>query len=316
MPKLLALALAWGSACAFAADGYPSRPIRIIVNSAPGALLDSTTRVVAQKMSESLRQPVVVENKAGADGLLGTRYVRTQPADGYTLLATANTVAQLPALRGDAGYAIDDFQGIGIMSQAPLILVGPPSQPDKTLAEIVRHAKAQPGTLMFATAGVGTTTHMAAARLMHEAGIQLLHVPYKGNSAAVPDLIAGRVNLLFDGANSAYPNIKDGKLRAFGISSAQRSPSFAEIPTVAEQGYPNFSYHVYLGLVAATGTPAEALGKLAQALKAAQGSPAFQERLRADGAEAGTVFLGDFSDFLKKDYQKTLQLSKTMDLTK
>lgn len=316
LPKLLAMTMACSVTAALAADTYPSRPIRIVVNSGAGALLDSTTRVVAQKMSDYLKQPIVVENKAGAEGMLGARYVRTQPADGYTLLAGANTLAQSPAMQSNAGFSLDDFQGIGVMSQAPLILVGPVGQPDKTLAEIVQHAKAQPDTLSFASGGVGTSTHMAAVRLLHDAGIRLLHVPYKGNAAAVPDLIGGRVNLLFDGANSAYPNIREGKLRAYGISSAQRSPSFPEIPTIAEQGYPGYAFQVYMGLVAPTGTPPDALAKLAQALRFALTTPAVKARLKADGAEAGTEFLGDFSDFLKKDYQNTLQLAKTMNLSK
>jgi len=316
LPRILALSLACGSAWDVAAAPYPNRPIRIVVNSGAGALLDSTTRVVAQEMSRTLKQPIVVENKAGADGLLGIRYAKAQAADGYTMLASANTVAQLPALRGDAGYTLDDFQGIGIMSQAPLILVGTPDQPDQTLAQLIRHAKAQPNTLTFASGGVGTSTHMAAARFLADAGIKLMHVPYKGNAAAVPDVIAGRVNILFDGANSAYPNIKEGKLRAFGISSGQRSPSFPEVPAIAEQGFPDYSFEVYMGLLVPAGTPADARQALARALAAALRSQAVKDRLQADGAQGGTLFQGDFDTFLKRDYEKTRQLGKIMDLGK
>jgi tripartite-type tricarboxylate transporter receptor subunit TctC len=316
LPKMAALCLACSSAWAWAADAYPNRPIRIVVNSGAGALLDSTARAVAQEMSKILQQPIVIENKAGADGLLGIRYAKSQAADGYTVLASANTVAQLPALRGDTGYSLDDFQGIGIMSQAPLILVGTPNQADKTLAQLVRHAQAQPGTLTFASGGVGTSTHMAAARFLSDAGIKLMHVPYKGNAAAVPDVIAGRINMIFDGANSAYPNVKEGKLRAFGISSSQRSPNFPEIPTIAEQGYPGYAFEVYMGLLVRTGTPAEIQQELARALKQALGTQAVKNRLQADGAAGGTVFLGDFSRFLKTDYERTVHLSKTADLSK
>jgi len=316
LPKALLLFAACQGAWAAEADTYPSRPIRIVVNSGAGALLDSTTRVVAQEMSKILKQPVVVENKAGADGLLGIRYARSQAADGYTLLASANTVAQLPALRGDAGYALGDFRGVGIMSVAPLILVGAAGQPEQTLARLVQRARSQPGGLTYASGGVGTSTHMAAARFLADAGIQLAHVPYKGNAAAVPDVIAGRVDMLFDGANSAYPNIRDGKLRAYGISSSRRSANFPEIPTIAEQGYPGYSFEVYMGLLAPAQAPAQALQKLARALQQALGTPAVQRRLQADGAQAGTVFLGDFDAFLQRDYEQTLQLGKTMDLGK
>lgn len=316
LPKMAALCLACGSAWTWAADAYPNRPIRIIVNSGAGALLDSTARAVAQEMSKILGQPIVIENKAGADGLLGIRYARSQAADGYTVLASANTVAQLPALRGDAGYSLDDFQGIGLMSQAPLIMVGTPNQADQTLAQLVRHAQAQPGALTFASGGVGTSTHMAAVRLLSDAGVKLMHVPYKGNAAAIPDVIAGRVNMLFDGANSAYPNVKEGKLRAFGISSSQRSPNFPEIPTIAEQGYPGYTFEVYMGLLVRTGTPADIQQELARALKQALNTQAVKDRLHADGAEGGTVFLGEFNRFLAADYERTVRLSETADLGK
>lgn len=162
-------------AAAHAAD-YPNRPIKLVVNSSPGALMDVTARLVTQQMSEKLGQPIVVENRAGADGLIGIRYVKGQPADGYTILVSANTVAQLPAFKKDPGYTLKDFTPIGMIIRTAYLMVGPPSQPAKTVAEFVKEAKASPGKLSVASAGVGTSTHMAAALFMQQAGIQLLHV--------------------------------------------------------------------------------------------------------------------------------------------
>jgi len=316
LPTIVAFGLSFGSATALAKDDFPSRPLRMVVNSSAGALMDSTARVIAQEMAEILKQPIVVENKPGADGLIGIRYLLSQPADGYTMLISSNTLATLPALRADAGYTLDNLQTVGILATAPFILVGNPEQESKTLADLIKNAKAAPKTLTYASGGTGTSTHMAAALLLNQAGADLLHVPYKGNAAAMPDVIAGRVNMLFDGANTAYPNIKEGRLRAFGISSAERSPSFPEIPTVAEQGYPGFSFEVYFSMTTKAGTPPLAMKKLAEALRQAQQTDAFKKRLQTDGGKAGTLFLGDADAFLKKDLESIKELSKRVALTR
>lgn len=302
---------------ALASDPFPSRPIRIVVNSSAGALLDVTVRAVAQKMSETLGQPIVIDNRPGADGQLGIRYAKTVPADGYTILATANTIAQLPALKLDPGYdLVKDFVGIGMMTRAPLILVSSTTLPDKTLAEFIARAKANPNTMNFATAGVGTSTHMAAALFLHQTGLKMAHVPYKGNAAAMPDVIAGRVNAIFDGANSSAPNIKAGKLRAFGVSTAKRVASLPDIPTLAEQGLPNYNFSVYLGLVAPSGVPKDIVSKLSQALRTALNSDTAQERIRKDGGEAGTLFADEFTDFLRQDMLRSVQVANDLGIPK
>ncbi|TDF67587.1 tripartite tricarboxylate transporter substrate binding protein [Cupriavidus sp. L7L] len=301
----------------FAADAYPARPVRIIVNSAPGALLDVTTRAVAQQMAENLGQPVVVENMAGAAGLLGIRYVKAQKPDGYTLLATANTLALAQATKLEPGYDLArDFTGIGMMNKAPLIMVGFSAQPDKTLPQLIAHAKASPGTMSYATAGIGTSTHMAAALFMHQAGINMLHVPYKGNAGAMPDVLGGRVNMIFDGANSSGPYVQDGKLRAFAVSSPKRLPAFPDIPTLAEQGLPNYSFHVYMGLTAPAGTPTPVVMRLALALKAAQASEAVRERFRKDSAEAGNLSPEEFTEFLRQDLQRNIKVVADLGIPK
>ncbi|AQV98359.1 ABC transporter substrate-binding protein [Cupriavidus necator] len=311
------LILALTATTALAADAYPAKPLRIIVNSAPGALLDATTRAVAQKMAEDLGQPVVVENLAGAAGMLGIRYVKGQKPDGYTILATANTLALGQATRQEPGYDLTrDFTGIGMMNRAPLLLVGFPAQPDKTLPQLLAHAKSTPVTMTYASAGVGTSTHMAAALMVHQAGIKMLHVPYKGNAGALPDVLGGRVNMIFDGANSSGPFVQEGKLRAFGVSSPRRLAAFPEIPTLAEQGLPNYSFFVYMGLVAPAGTPKPVIARLAQALKAAQASDAVRERFRKDSAEAGTMSADEFTEFLRQDLQRNLKVVADLGIPK
>jgi tripartite-type tricarboxylate transporter receptor subunit TctC len=310
-------AIATCSALAALADGYPSRPIRIVVHSSPGALLDVTTRAVAQEMAKDLGQPIVIENKPGADGALGIRAVKSAAADGYTLLAAANTVAQLPAFKKEPGYDLArDFTGIGMMNRAPLILVGAPGQPSKTLAELIAQARTQPGQLVMAHAGKGTSVHMASALFFQQSGTHFLDVPYKGAAAALPDVVGGRANVLFDGANSSGPLVREGKLRAFGITSASRSPAYPEIPTLAEQGLPHYSFYVYLGLLAPTGVPPEVVPRLAKALRTALASDSVRERFRSDSAEAGAMSPEQFTQFLRDDAARTLKVAADLGYAK
>jgi tripartite-type tricarboxylate transporter receptor subunit TctC len=309
--------IALGSMNVTHADEYPNRPIRIIVHSSAGALLDVTTRVVAQEMAKELGQPIVVENRPGADGLLGIRAVKAAPADGYTLLAAANTVAQLPAFKLDPGYDLEkDFVGIGMMNRAPFLFVGAPSQQSKTLTELINNAKAQPGQLVMAHAGRGTSVHMAAALFFQQTGTKFLDVPYKGAAAALPDVLGGRANVMFDGANSSGPLVKEGKLRVYGITSTTRSPAFPDIPTLAEQGLPNYSFYVYLGLLAPANVPKDVVPRLSKALNAALASEAVKDRLRKDSAEAGRMSPEEFTKFLKEDAARTQKVVADMGYVK
>ena len=308
--RLLSLALAAAAWPALAADPYPTRPIRIIVNSAAGALLDVTTRTVAQPMSEFLKQPVVIDNRPGADGTIGIRAVKAAPADGYTILAMANTIAMLPAFKLDPGYdLVKDFTGIGMMNQAPLLLVTAPNLPYKSLPELIAAAKASPGKLSFASGGTGTTTHVFVELMLHQAGVNVVHVPYKGIAVALPDVMTGRVDFALDGGNSSGPHVRDGKLRALAITSGRRSSAFPEIPTIAEQGFAGYNSAVYLGLAAPAGTPPEAIDRLAQALRFALASDSVKDRFRRDGADAGALTPEEFTRRMHEDMQRTLKMA-------
>lgn len=290
------------SASVIAEDSYPTHPVRIIVNVAPGGLTDVVTRLVAQRMSETLGKAVTVENRAGGDGLVGIRYVKSAAPDGYTILAAAGTIAIQPSVKLDPGYDLSkDFVGIGPMARSPLLMVESSDLPDKSLADFIARAKARPKELSYGSAGVGSTTHLGAALFFKRAGVSLLHVPYKGNGAAMTDVLSGRVASIFDAYGSSVANVKAGKLRVLGVTSTSRIASLPNVPTMAEQGYPNFSYYLYLGLVAPAGTPADVVQRLSNALRAATSTKELTARFTDNGLEPMTMQPAEFTQFLKQD---------------
>jgi tripartite-type tricarboxylate transporter receptor subunit TctC len=297
-----------GASASIAADPYPTKPIRIIVNSGAGAQLDGNARAIAQKMSENLGQPVVVENNAGGGGILGIRQVKGAPADGYTLLAHSGTLTVSLALRNDPRYELKDFSPIGAISVVPLIMVGSVSLPDKTLAELVARAKANPGNLPYASGGPASPTYLAAAQFLRQSGLNMLHVPYRGTSGALPDVLAGRVYFVFDGPPTAVPLVREGRLRAYGITSPKRNAAFPDIPTIAEQGFPDYSFLGYFGLVAPAGTPGQVVQRVAQALRLAVDSTELRERFRSEGSEPLPLSPEEFAEFLRQDAQRLIKL--------
>jgi tripartite-type tricarboxylate transporter receptor subunit TctC len=315
--QALTAALVGLTAAAAAAQGFPSKPIRIIVNTAPGGLVDVTTRLVAQKMSERLGQLVNVENQAGGGGLVGIRAVKNATPDGYTVLASAGTIAIQQVLKDDAGYDIaKDFAPVGPMVRSPLIImVGAPT-PYKSYADFAAQAKAQAGKLSYASAGVGTTTHLAAAKWAQQAGLDLLHVPYKGNGAAMPDVMSGRVEMIFEAYGSGAAKVKDGLLRALAVTSTSRLPGLPDVPTLAEAGLPGFSFYLWMGLMAPGGTPKEVVATLSDALRSSIGSRDIAERLKADGSEALAMSPQDFTEFLKRDLTQVSSLVKELAIPK
>ncbi len=314
--RLSLAALAAVSLHAFAADPFPSKPIRIVIPFAPGGLIDVNTRWVAERMASSLGQPVIIDNRAGGDGLIGIRAVLTAPADGYTLLAVSSAFSQALALKQEPGYDAKDFMAVGSMNDAPMIMVGSTAQPDRTLAQLLARAKANPDTVSFGSGGVGTGTWLTATLMAHMAGVKMLHVPYKGSAAVRPDLLAGRVNFMFDTPGTMAPHIKEGQLRAFGISTANRVSSLPDVPTLAEQGVTNYSYTIYVGLMAAAGTPKEVVTRLEQALRTVITSDAYRERCRADGCEPSPSSAEQFGERIRLDTQRVAKLASDIGLPK
>ena len=308
--------LAASALAVHAADAFPTKPIRLIVYVGPGTLVDVTARLVAERMSEKLGQPVVVENMAGAAGLLGIRHVRNAPADGYTVLAGTNTIAMAPVLTEAPGYELKDFTAVGGMNRAPLVMVGPVNQPSTNLAALIANAKSKPEAMSFASGGVGTTTFLAGSMFLHQAGIKMLHVPYKGTGAAMPDVIGGRLNMMFDAESSTAPHIREGKLRAFGVSSSTRTKNLPDVPTLAEQGLTGFDFSIYNILLVRSDTPRDVVQRLTEALDAAVRSDAIQSRFRRDGSEPFVIAPAELNDFLRKDQVRIQKVASDMGMEK
>lgn len=313
-----AVALAFaGMNSAAAAEPFPSRPIRVVVNTAPGGLTDVTTRLVAQKMGEHLKQTVVVENRAGGDGLIGIRSVKTAPPDGYTILATAGTIAIQPAIKDDAGYDVaKDFSGIGLIGRSPFLMVVAGDSNDKSMAQLLARARTNPNKLSYASAGVGTAPHLAAAQFFQQAGVQLLHVPYKGNGPAMADVMSGRVDLILEAYGSSSAKVKAGQLRALGVTSSSRFASLPDVPTFAEQGAPNYSYYTWLCLVAPAGTPKDAIDRLSESLRASLASPEIEARFREDGLETNVMSPTQFNTYLVDEVAKAKAMVGSLGLAK
>lgn len=319
--RLIHLLVAVGATLTLAAPAaaldYPNKPVRIVVHSSPGGQLDVTTRQVAQQMSEILGQPFVVENRPGADGLVGIRYVKTVPADGYTLLAAASTIAIQPAVKLTPGYDLEkDFTGIGPMVRLPFLVMTAADKPFRTFGEYLTAAKAAPGKVSFASGGNGSTSHLGVALLMQQAGIDLLHVPYKGNAAAMPDLLAGRVDMLLEAYGSGGAQVRSGRVRALAVTSAKRLAVLPDVPTVAEQGAPGYSYDLWLGLLAPAGTPADVVKRLSDALRTVLTSKRMTERFAADGAEGMVMTPQEYNDLLRKDLALMNRLISSLGLPK
>lgn len=310
------VALAFGDGPALAQD-FPTKPIRILVNTGPGGLVDVTTRLVATKLGGAIGQSVVVENRAGGDGLVGILAVKNAQPDGYTLLATAGTVAIQPAVKANPGYDLEkDLVGIGPMMRSPLLIMVGAGQPDKTIDEFMARARSSPGKMTYASAGVGTTTHIGAARFLKEAKLDLLHIPYKGNGPAMPDVMAGRVDMIFEAYGSGVAKVRDGTLRALAVTSTERLPALADVPTFSERSVPGFSYYLYISLLAPAGTPQPVIERLSRALKAALEDPTVQARFAEGGGEAMIMPPAEFNVYLKEDLVRMEKLVSELGIPK
>jgi tripartite-type tricarboxylate transporter receptor subunit TctC len=267
--------------------GYPDHPITLMVPSAPGGGNDVLARAVAEPMSKSLGQPVVIENRGGAGGSVGTRQVAKAAPDGYTLgLGGTGTLAIDPTLYPNVGYdPRKDFAPVGLIATSPLIVLVNHSVPAHNVQELIALAKAQPGKLNYASAGVGSGIHLGTVLFAETAGIALTHIPYKGSGPALTDLLGGHVQIYVSSLPPAVGLVKEGKLRALGVTGLKRSASFPDLPTVAEQGLPGFEAVLHYGIVAPAGTPRPIIEKLNAALRAALDDPKVRGHIATEGAE-------------------------------
>ncbi|CAN7707156.1 tripartite tricarboxylate transporter substrate binding protein [Bradyrhizobium sp. LjRoot220] len=310
------VAVALCSAAGFSsasAQTYPTRAITLVIPFAPGGSTSIVGRGIADKMSELLGEKVVVDNRPGAGGTIGTKAVAKSEPDGYTLvLGYTGTLAIGPSLYRSAGYdPRKDFAPIGLIGNAPNSLVVHPSFPAKTVAELIAHAKANPGKVNFGSAGAGTVSHITGEYFARSAGITLVHIPYKGTGPALTDLLGGHIPMAFAPIPASHPNVSAGKLRALAVTSTTRSSLLPEVPTMAEAGVAGFDASLYYGLAAPAGTPRPIIDKLNKALRDALGSDEVKRQLANDGTEITPGTPEDYADFIDKDEKKWSQLIKT-----
>ena len=288
-----------GASCALAQSAYPAKPIRLIVPFAPGGSTDMAARLVAEFGSRELGQQIVIENKPGAGGSTGMEFVAKAPADGYTLgMATVSTHGSNPAVYGSKlKYdPVKDFAPITNVATTPSVFAVHPGTAVSSLKEFIAKAKAQPGSLSYATPGTGSLGHANVAHLAALTHIELLHVPYKGAGQAMSDALAGQVNAITDNLPSALPHIKAGKLRALAVLSEKRSPALPDVPTYVELGYPQMGGGGWFGVVAPAGTPAAVVAKLNAAIHKAMKNPEFVQKMDESGA---TLIPGSPAEFAK-----------------
>ncbi|WP_019450147.1 tripartite tricarboxylate transporter substrate binding protein [Cupriavidus sp. BIS7] len=293
------------------ADAYPSKPIQMIVPQAPGGTNDIVARLVAADLSQRLGQQVVVENRPGAGGNIGTQTAARSAPDGYTLLMTiSSTQAINPSLYRSIPFdPVKDFEPIATVATVPNVLVVNPAFPAKSMAELISMAKAKPDYYRFASAGNGTLNHLLGEMLNSMAGIKLEHVPYKGVAPALNDVLGNQVPMAFASLPSVLAHIKAGKVRALGVSSAKRSPFAPDIPAIGET-VPGYSGDLWVGLFAVRGTPKDVTQKLATTLQAALADKPLRDKLAAQGAEVLTTTPQQFSTMLRGDIDKWAKIVK------
>jgi tripartite-type tricarboxylate transporter receptor subunit TctC len=310
---LLAAALIASGACAQAA--WPSKPVRMIVPFTAGSVTDIIARTVADSMSKSLGQPVLIENKPGAGGTIGAAQVAKSDADGYTVLIHSSGHALNPAIYPNLPYdTLKDLTGVTPLAAVPNVLVVSPARGWKSVADLIAAAKAKPGALNYASAGTGSATHMNAEKFKLRAGIDAQHVPFKGTPEAMTDVIGGRDDWFFAPLSPALPLIKDGKLQALAVSSAQRSPALPDVPTTIEAGVPNSDYTLWVGMIVPSATPAPILKRLHEEAIKALNTPEVKARLATLGADAFPMEPAAFNGYIRAEVESAAQIARTANL--
>jgi tripartite-type tricarboxylate transporter receptor subunit TctC len=302
MKLRIAAAAAALAICAGAcAQDYPTKPIRIIVPLTPGSGADIAGRIIAARMSEHWKQPVLVENRAGAGGQIGTSAVVKSEPDGHTLLVQSSSHSANPAIYKSLPYDPQkDLADVAILGKTPYVMV---SREYKSLKALLDDAKKKPGQLAFASAGVGTSTHLAAEYLVGLAGVKMIHVPYKGSAEAIQDVLAGRVQFYMAPVNVAVGQVKEGKLNPLGVSTRRGAASLPDVPTIASQGLPDYDVTLWFGMWAPAGTPIPVVQKLNAAVNAIVFEPAVKEQFTKLGIEPAPMKPDEFAKFVRSEME-------------
>jgi tripartite-type tricarboxylate transporter receptor subunit TctC len=300
---------------AFAQANWPTKPIRMIVPFTAGSVTDIIGRTVAESMSRSVGQPVLIENKPGAGGTIGAAQVAKSDPDGYTLLIHSSGHALNPAIYPNLPYdTLKDLTGVTPLASVPNVLVVSPARGWKSVADLIAAAKAKPGALNYASAGTGSATHMNAEKFKLRAGIDAQHVPFKGTPEAMTDVIGGRDDWFFAPLSPALPLIKDGKLQALAVSSAQRSPALPDVPTTIEAGVPGSDYTLWVGMIVPSATPAPIVKRLHDEVIKALATPEVKARLATLGADAMPMEPAAFNNYIKAEVESAALIARSANL--
>jgi tripartite-type tricarboxylate transporter receptor subunit TctC len=297
------------------AQPYPAKPVHIVVPFAPGGAVDAIARVVGQRLSEQMGQPVIIDNRPGASANLGAEAVARAAPDGYTLLMGANGLATNGSLFPKLSFdALKDFAPVARVGYAAVVLVVPAESPFKSLKDVIAAARKEPGKLSYASAGNGSSNHLAGEMLKSAAQIDVLHVPYKGGAPALTDLMGGRISYMLLNTVEVLPHFRSGRLRVLAIGSAQRMPLFGEVPTMAEAGLPGYEASVWWGLVAPAKTPKEIVARLNAETGKALASPAARQTLGEMGVVTAAGTPEQFGDFLKAEVERWSKVIKAANI--
>ena len=312
---LAVLAAMVANSAALAQAAYPSKPIRFIVPFTAGSGTDIIARTVGDTMSKGLGQPIIIDNKPGAGGTIAAAQVAKGEADGYTVLIHSSGHALNPAIYPNLSYdTLRDLTGITPLAALPNVMVVSPARGWKTVADVVAAAKAKPGALNFASAGVGSATHLNAEKFKLQAGIDAVHVPFKGTPEALSDVIGGRNDWFFAPLSSALPLIRDGKLLALAVSTPQRTPALPLVPTTLEAGIPGSDYTFWVGMIVPSATPAPVVRRLHDEALKALASPEVKDRMKVVGADPFPMAQDKFNAFIKTEMESAARIAKAANL--
>jgi tripartite-type tricarboxylate transporter receptor subunit TctC len=294
------------------AQAFPSRGITIVIPATPGGAIDLTARVMGPKLTDAWGKPVVVENKAGATGIIGTEFIAKAAPDGYTLVLVASSHAINPSMFKKLPYdTVKSFEPVVLTHVLPLMLVVHPSLPVKNVQELIAYGKANPGKLSFASSGPGGAPHMSGELFKSMAGVDMLHVPYKGSTAAHSDLLSGRTSLMFDTVTAINPHVKGGALRALAVTTAKRSAAAPDVPTMAEAGLKGYETSTWGGILAPAGTPKDVVDKLNAEMNKALAAPDVRQRMLDAGIEPAGGTPQQFAAFIQSEMVKWGKVAKT-----
>ena len=306
------LTAADGALAQGAAASFPSKSITIVIPATPGGAIDLTARVIGPKLTDAWGKPVVVENKAGATGIIGTEFIAKATPDGQTLVLVASSHAINPSMFKKLPYdTVKSFEPVVLTHVLPLMLVVHPSLPAKNVKELIAYAKANPGKLSFASSGPGGAPHMSGELFKSMAGLDMIHVPYKGSTAAHSDLLAGRVSLMFDTVSAISPHVKGGALRALAVTTAKRSAAMPDVPTMAEAGMKGYETSTWGGILAPAGTPQDVVAKLNGEVNKALAAPDVRQRMLDAGIEPAGGTPQQFTAFIQSEMAKWAKVAKT-----